>query len=59
VPDGPALRHALRDRGIAVRRADTFPGLSADHLRIAVRSPRRCAPLLAALHAELTEGVPA
>ncbi|HEX4703331.1 MAG TPA: Rv2231c family pyridoxal phosphate-dependent protein CobC [Pseudonocardiaceae bacterium] len=59
VPDGPDLRMALRDRGIAVRRADTFPGLTQDHLRIAVRSPRRSAPLLAALHAELTEGVPA
>jgi histidinol-phosphate aminotransferase len=59
VPDGPALRQALRDRGIAVRRADTFPGLTADHLRIAVRSPERCAPLLAALRAELTEGVAA
>jgi histidinol-phosphate aminotransferase len=59
VPDGPDLRMALRDRGIAVRRADTFPGLTSDHLRIAVRSPRRCAPLLAALQAELAEGVPA
>jgi histidinol-phosphate aminotransferase len=56
VPDGPGLRAALRARGVAVRRADTFPGLGPDHLRIAVRSPERCAPLLAALHAELTEG---
>jgi histidinol-phosphate aminotransferase len=59
VPDGPALRRALRDRGIAVRRADTFPGLTANHIRIAVRSPERCAPLLAALRAGLTEGVAA
>jgi histidinol-phosphate aminotransferase len=59
VPDGPALRTGLRERGVAVRRADTFPGLSADHLRIAVRSPQRCAPLLAALRAELAEGVAA
>jgi histidinol-phosphate aminotransferase len=59
VPDGAALRLALRARGIAVRRADTFPGLTADHLRVAVRSPERCAPLLAALRAELTEGVAA
>jgi histidinol-phosphate aminotransferase len=59
VPDGPALRRGLRDRGIAVRRADTFPGLTVNHLRIAVRSPERCAPLLAALRAELTEGVAA
>lgn len=57
VPDGPALRDALRARGVAVRRADTFPGLTADHVRVAVRSPRRCAPLLAALRAELAEGI--
>ncbi|HVV23663.1 MAG TPA: Rv2231c family pyridoxal phosphate-dependent protein CobC [Pseudonocardiaceae bacterium] len=59
VPDGPNIRHALRDKGIAVRRADTFPGLTADHIRIAVRAPECCAPLLAALRAELTEGVAA
>ncbi|HEY3751352.1 MAG TPA: Rv2231c family pyridoxal phosphate-dependent protein CobC [Pseudonocardiaceae bacterium] len=59
VPDGVGLRQALRDRGVAVRRADTFPGLTPDHLRIAVRSPDRCAPLLAALRAELPEGVAA
>jgi histidinol-phosphate aminotransferase len=56
VPDGARLRTALRTRGIAVRRADTFPGLTPNHLRIAVRAPERCAPLLAALHAELNEG---
>ncbi|MBV9314568.1 MAG: aminotransferase class I/II-fold pyridoxal phosphate-dependent enzyme, partial [Pseudonocardia sp.] len=39
VPDGPAVRASLRASGIAVRRADTFPGLTADHLRIAVRPP--------------------
>jgi histidinol-phosphate aminotransferase len=55
VPDGPGLRAALRERGIAVRRADTFPGLTEDHVRIAVRSPRHCAPLLVALRAELVE----
>lgn len=39
VPGGERVRHGLRERGIAVRRCDTFPGLSADHLRVAVRGP--------------------
>lgn len=37
VPDGLAVRERLRARGFAVRRADTFPGLGPDWLRIAVR----------------------
>lgn len=59
VPDGARLRESLRDKGIAVRRADTFPGLAADHLRIAVRPPQRCALLLAALRDSLVPGVAA
>lgn len=39
VPDGARVRAALRDAGWAVRRGDTFPGLSADHLRVAIRDP--------------------
>ena len=39
VPDGARVRDGLRQRGWAVRRGDTFPGLSTDHLRIAVRDP--------------------
>jgi histidinol-phosphate aminotransferase len=31
------VRLALRERGYAVRRGDTFPGLGPDWLRIAVR----------------------
>jgi len=31
------IRLELRERGYAVRRGDTFPGLGADWLRIAVR----------------------
>ncbi|MFL6144934.1 MAG: Rv2231c family pyridoxal phosphate-dependent protein CobC [Labedaea sp.] len=54
--DGAGLRVGLKARGIAVRRADTFPGLTADHFRVAVRSPRQAAPLIAALHAELGIG---
>jgi histidinol-phosphate aminotransferase len=49
VKDGLHVRTALRERGIAVRRCDTFPGLDADHLRIAVRSPDQSEPLLTAL----------
>ncbi|WP_378739113.1 Rv2231c family pyridoxal phosphate-dependent protein CobC [Nocardia brasiliensis] len=37
VPDGELLRKHLADKGIAVRRADTFPGLGPNHLRVAVR----------------------
>ncbi len=54
VRNGPAVRDALRERGIAVRRADTFPGLTPDHLRVAVRSPEAAIPLLAALADVLT-----
>ena len=53
VSGGERVRAGLRDRGIAVRRGDTFPGLTTDHLRVAVREPERCADLLSAL-AELT-----
>jgi histidinol-phosphate aminotransferase len=37
VPGGPGVRAALRERGYAVRRGDTFPGLGPDWLRVAVR----------------------
>ena len=36
---GHGVHGALRDRGIAVRRADTFPGLDGSWVRIAVRPP--------------------
>ena len=57
VRDGERIRRGLRDRGIAVRRGDTFPGLTTDHLRIAVREPAVAQDLLDAL-AELTTEVP-
>ena len=53
VPDGERVRHRLRELGVAVRRCDTFPGLASDHLRVAVREPGRCAPLLDALRTAL------
>ena len=37
VAGAAALREQLRERGFAVRRGDTFPGLGPDWLRIAVR----------------------
>jgi len=49
VPDGPRVRDDLRRRGVAVRRADTFPGLTPDHLRVAVRAPEQSRVLVDAL----------
>lgn len=37
VADGPAVAAALRERGIAVRPAASFPGLGSGHLRITAR----------------------
>jgi histidinol-phosphate aminotransferase len=51
VPDGLAFREALRDKKIAVRRGETFPGLSVDHIRLAVRPPQDSARLLEAIRA--------
>jgi histidinol-phosphate aminotransferase len=53
VPGGEWVRAALVDAGIAVRRADTFPGLSPDHLRVAVRPPEIAAALVDGLRAAL------
>ncbi|MFC9438463.1 Rv2231c family pyridoxal phosphate-dependent protein CobC [Nocardia sp. NPDC057030] len=49
VPDGELLRKHLADKGIAVRRADTFPGLGPDHLRVAVRGATEVDQLVAAI----------
>jgi cobyrinic acid a,c-diamide synthase len=46
---GAGARAGLRDHGIAVRRTDTFPGLDASWVRIAVRPPTMTARLLTAL----------
>lgn len=48
---GRGVREALRERGVAVRRADTFPGLDAEWVRIAVRPPETCARLFTELDA--------
>jgi histidinol-phosphate aminotransferase len=39
VPNGTAVRQKLAACGIAVRPCHSFPGLTADHLRVAVRDP--------------------
>ncbi|MGW4715621.1 Rv2231c family pyridoxal phosphate-dependent protein CobC [Nocardia sp. NPDC004260] len=49
VTDGELLRKHLAAEGIAVRRADTFPGLGPEHLRVAVRGPAEVDRLVAAI----------
>jgi histidinol-phosphate aminotransferase len=56
VPGRADVRDRLRDRGVAVRRGDTFPGLTPEHWRTAVRddtsSERLVAALREVLHAD-------
>jgi histidinol-phosphate aminotransferase len=51
-----AARSALRERGFAVRRGDTFPGLGPDWLRIAVRDRSTTDAFLAAFADVLRRG---
>lgn len=46
---GSGVRDRLREQGVAVRRADTFPGLDDSWVRIAVRPPAAADVLLSAL----------
>ncbi|HET7399637.1 MAG TPA: Rv2231c family pyridoxal phosphate-dependent protein CobC [Intrasporangium sp.] len=48
-PQGHVVRERLRDKGIAVRRGDTFPGLGPQWLRFAARGPGDLDRLLAGL----------
>jgi histidinol-phosphate/aromatic aminotransferase/cobyric acid decarboxylase-like protein len=59
VAGGAAVRGALRAAGWAVRRGDTFPGLTADHLRVAVRDPATSRAFAAALAGILGAPLPA
>lgn len=49
LPDGPQTIRRLATAGVAVRPAHSFPGLSHDHVRIAVRHPADHARLTGAL----------
>ena len=49
LPGGGAAAARLRDDGIAVRPCASFPGLTADHLRLTVRDP--------ATHARVAEAL--
>ncbi|WP_017588365.1 cobyrinate a,c-diamide synthase [Nocardiopsis ganjiahuensis] len=49
VKAGEGVHARLRGQGVAVRRADTFPGLGPDWVRVAVRPPETTRKLLAAL----------
>ena len=51
------VRLELRERGYAVRRGDTFPGLGADWLRLAVRDTATTDAFLATLTDVLEEGL--
>ncbi|GAB3986704.1 Rv2231c family pyridoxal phosphate-dependent protein CobC [Plantactinospora veratri] len=55
LPGAAGVRLALRDRGFAVRRGDTFPGLGPDWLRLAVRDTATTDLFVAALAGILEE----
>nr|WP_237536010.1 Rv2231c family pyridoxal phosphate-dependent protein CobC [Streptomyces sp. SID3343] len=54
IEGGPQVREQLRERGYAVRRADTFPGLGPDWIRIAVRDRATTLAFAAALEGVVT-----
>ena len=57
-PRGPRLVEALRQRGIAVRPCETFPGLDDRYIRVAVRTSKDNTTLLEALEEILAEHHP-
>ncbi|WP_079124133.1 Rv2231c family pyridoxal phosphate-dependent protein CobC [Streptomyces sp. NBRC 110611] len=59
LPGAMDVRAALRTRGFAVRRGDTFPGLGPDWLRLAVRDRATTDRLMTALAEVITRDAPA
>jgi histidinol-phosphate aminotransferase len=55
VPNGPAVLADLAQHGIAVRPCHSFPGLSQDHLRVAVRDPADNQRLIDGFHEALSQ----
>jgi histidinol-phosphate aminotransferase len=53
VPDGPAVAAGLVSRGIVVRTCHSFPGLTSNHLRVAVRGTADNQQLIDAFHEAL------
>ncbi|KOV76900.1 Rv2231c family pyridoxal phosphate-dependent protein CobC [Nocardia sp. NRRL S-836] len=51
----PGTHAALRDKGIAVRRCDTFPGLDDTYVRVAIRPPEEFAVFVDALRVVMEE----
>lgn len=58
VEHGNEVREGLRERGVAVRRGDTFPGLGPDWLRVAVRDGATNLRVVEAFAAVLREREP-
>lgn len=56
-PRAATIRRELRDRGVAVRRGDTFPGLDGTWVRLALRGAKERARLFEALDAILRRAV--
>jgi histidinol-phosphate aminotransferase len=52
-PSAGLLRERLRERGYAVRRGDTFPGLGPEWIRVAAREPAAVDGLVRAMTKEL------
>lgn len=57
VRNGRKVRQRLRERGYAVRRGDSFPGLGPTWMRVAVRDPQTTDGLLDAFHTVALEGL--